>query len=210
MISSQASVSAFILAGGKSSRMGEDKAFLQLGERSLLERALQLARSVAGDVKIVGGVAVENEAKFSKYAPVVEDIYPDRGPLGGIHAALAGSQAELNLFLAVDLPFIDPGFLRYLLRVAEESEAIATVPRTGRWWQPLCAVYRRGFGLVAEESLLEDKNKVDALFASVKTRIIEEEELAAQGFSAEMFQNLNTPEEWKHAMVEIAKTKAKT
>lgn len=210
MISSQASVSAFILAGGKSSRMGEDKAFLQLGERSLLERALQLARSVARDVKIVGGAVVGNEAKFGKYAPVVEDIYPDRGPLGGIHAALASSQAELNLFLAVDLPFVESEFLRYLLGVAEESEAIVTVPRTGRWWQPLCAVYRREFVQVAEKSLLEDKNKVDALFASVKTRIIEEEELAAQGFSAGMFQNLNTPEEWERARVEVGNTKAKT
>lgn len=210
MISSQASVSVFILAGGKSSRMGEDKAFLRLGGQSLLERALQLAGSIACEVKIVGGASEGSKAKFGSYAPVVEDIYPDHGPLGGIHAALAGSQAALNLFLAVDLPFIEPAFLRYLLGVAEESEAIVTVPRTKRWWQPLCAVYRREFGQVAEKSLLEDKNKVDALFASVKTRIIEEEELAAQGFSAEMFRNLNTPEEWELAKVEIGKTEAKT
>ena len=75
-------VTAFILAGGKSTRMGADKAFIEFEGRTLLARALDLARSVTSNVCIVG-----TREKFARFAPVVEDVFRDRGPLGGIHAA---------------------------------------------------------------------------------------------------------------------------
>jgi len=91
-------VTAFILAGGKSTRMGTDKAFVELEGRPLLSRALDIARSVTLNVNIVG-----DPRKFAAYATVVEDIFPNCGPLGGIHAALCASGKELNLVAAVDL-----------------------------------------------------------------------------------------------------------
>jgi molybdopterin-guanine dinucleotide biosynthesis protein A len=94
-------VSAFILAGGKSTRMGADKAFVEYEGRTLLARALDLTRSVVSGVWIVG-----SKQKFAALAPVVEDVFRDCGPLGGIHAALLGSFTELNLMLAVDMPFV--------------------------------------------------------------------------------------------------------
>jgi molybdopterin-guanine dinucleotide biosynthesis protein A len=187
-------VTAFVLAGGKSSRMGSDKAFLRLGDETLLARALKAAGSVAAEVLIVG-----DAKKLAGFGRVVEDLYRDRGPLGGIHAALAGSTTELSLMLAVDLPFVGPRFLQYLLLRARESGALVTVPRADSGLQPLCAVYRRGFAKVAEQSLLEGKNKIDSLFTRVKTCVIEENELARVGFSGEMFRNLNTPEEFEKA-----------
>src|ERR1700746_750117 len=102
MISRVPPLTAFILAGGKSSRMGSDKAFLDLGGRSLLARSLDLARSVTPDVKIVG-----DPAKFSAFAPTIPDLYSGRGPLAAIHAALTNSATDFNLILAVDLPFLD-------------------------------------------------------------------------------------------------------
>jgi molybdopterin-guanine dinucleotide biosynthesis protein A len=86
-----------------------------------------------------------------------------------------------------------------MLSRARESKATITVPLVGERLQPLCAVYRRGFAEVAERSLREGKNKIDSLFASVATCVIEEDELVRAGFSAEMFRNLNTPEEWEKA-----------
>ena len=146
-------VSAFVLAGGKSSRMGADKAFVELGGHRLLARALALAGAVASDVRIVGSAQ-----KFTGQGRVVEDEFPNCGPLGGIHAALRASQSELNLVLAVDLPFVEVGFLKYLLTEAEASKAVVTVPHTGGGWQPLCAVYRREFAAVAETALRQSKN----------------------------------------------------
>jgi molybdopterin-guanine dinucleotide biosynthesis protein A len=187
-------VTAFVLAGGKSSRMGSDKAFLRLGDETLLSQALKLAGNVAEAVWIVG-----DAKKFAAFGRVVEDVYRDRGPLGGIHAALSGSTTEVNVMLAVDLPFVTQKLLQYLLSRALESGAMVTVPRTGSGFQPLGAVYRRGFAEVAEQSLLEGKNKIDSLFARVETCVIEESELVRAGFSEQMFRNLNTPEELEKA-----------
>jgi len=174
--------------------MGSDKAFLRLQGETLLTRALKVAGSVAEEVRIVG-----DGKKFAALGRVVEDTYCDRGPLGGIHAALSGTTTELNLMLAVDLPFVVPKFLKYLLVRARESGAMVTVPRAGSGLQPLCAVYRRGFAEVAETSLREGKNKIDSLFAKVTTCMIEESELVRAGFPAVMFRNLNTPEEFEMA-----------
>src|SRR6266849_3025762 len=98
-------VTAFVMAGGKSARMGEDKAFLRLGRCTLLAHALDLARAAAGSAWIVG-----NSGKFGAFGPVIEDVYPERGPLGGIHAALTQTATDLNLMIAVDLPFLHPNF----------------------------------------------------------------------------------------------------
>ncbi|SPF45479.1 putative molybdenum cofactor guanylyltransferase [Candidatus Sulfotelmatobacter kueseliae] len=188
-------VAAFILAGGKSTRMGADKAFLALDGRTLLARALDLARSVTHDVRIVG-----EASKFRVFAPVVEDLFPACGPLGGIHPALRASGAELNLILAVDMPFVPPALLPFLIARARSSAAMVTVARAGGGWQPLCAVYRREFADVAESALREGRYKIDALFDAGRTQVIEEEELEAAGFSASVFRNLNTKEDLEAAL----------
>lgn len=122
-----ADLTVFILAGGKSTRMGADKAFVTLDGRTLLARALELARSLTPDVRIVG-----DPAKFAAFAPVVEDIFRECGPLGGIHAALRASQTELNLILAVDVPFVSAALLQYLIARARNSgNATVTVARAG-------------------------------------------------------------------------------
>ncbi len=106
----------FLLAGGKSSRMGADKAFLDFGGQTLLDRALTVMGAVCDKVTIVGdpgkfaeyGSSKYDAAKYdaAKYGSVVADIFPGCGPLAGIHAALVHSTAELNLMLAVDMPFV--------------------------------------------------------------------------------------------------------
>jgi len=186
-----ADLAAFILAGGKSTRMGTDKAFVTLDGRTLLARALEVARSVTSAIRIVG-----DSARFAPFAPIVEDIFPGCGPLGGIHAALRGSEFDLNLILAVDLPFLSPALLHYLIQRARDSaDAAVTVPHTARGWQPLCAVYRRQFGYLAEKALRERRYKIDTLFQAARAQVISEEELQAAGFSPELFHNLNTPED---------------
>src|SRR5207249_10767258 len=102
------------------------------------------------------------------YGSLVQAIYQEHRPLRGIQAALATTATELNSVLAVDLPFLRPEFLRYLIARARESSAIETVPRAAGGLQPLCAVYRRGFLEPAERSLRAGKNKIDALFAEVE------------------------------------------
>jgi molybdopterin-guanine dinucleotide biosynthesis protein A len=186
-------VTAFILAGGKSTRMGTDKAFVEFDGRTLLARALDLARSVTQDVRIVGSAE-----KFAPFAPVVEDIFRDCGPLGGIHAALRSSLSELNVMLAVDTPFVSWTLLQYLISQARATpDAIIVVPASEDRRQPLCAIYRREFADVAENALRAGNNRIDRLFDLVKTRTITEAELNVAGFSSGIFRNMNTPEELK-------------
>ncbi|HUB02837.1 MAG TPA: molybdenum cofactor guanylyltransferase [Terriglobales bacterium] len=187
---SQLSRAAFLLAGGKSSRMGTNKAFLNFAGTTLLDRALTTLKSVAIDVTIIG-----DPATFADSGAVIADLFPGCGPLGGIHAALAHSSADLNLMFAVDMPFVSPELLRFLLSAAEASNTIITVPRTTRGFQPLCAVYRRDFFPIAEANLRGEKYKIDVSFSSIPLRVIEEAELSAAGFSEQSFFNINTPDD---------------
>src|ERR671923_2895255 len=107
-------VAGFVLAGGKSSRMGEDKALLRLEGRSLLDIVYHRLLGITPHVFVVG-----SRAQFG--AEAIEDIFQNRGPLGGIHAALATGHAELSLVLAVDLPFVEEKFLQHLLRESQAS-----------------------------------------------------------------------------------------
>lgn len=184
-------VSVFILAGGKSTRMGTDKAFVPLDGRTLLARALDLARQITSDVHIVG-----DRKKFAPFASVVEDIYPGCGPLAGIHAALLSSPSDLNVILAVDTPFVSLALLQHLITRARNCPSAAvTVPHTNEGWQPLCAVYRREFASMAEQALSQGRYKIDALFEEARTHAIGEQELETAGFSPRIFQNVNTPED---------------
>ena len=167
--------------------MGRDKASLELQGHTLLDRALSLARELTPDVLTVGP------------GRDLEDAYFGCGPLAGIHAALRATSADLNLILAVDTPFLHAGLLRFLVKEAEQGSAVVTLPRVAGRLHPLCAVYRRAFAATAETALAAGRYKIDALFAGVSTRILDESELRGLDFAPNMFDNLNTPEDWQAA-----------
>jgi molybdopterin-guanine dinucleotide biosynthesis protein A len=173
--------------------MGTDKAFLSLGRLTLLEHAIATARAVCGTIVLVG-----DKERLRPFGWVVEDMFRGQGPLAGIHAGLSSASAEnLNLFLAVDTPAISAKLLEFLLDTAERTNAMVTVPRANGHTQPLCAVYRKGFALVAEQALMARQNKIDPLFSQVPCRIIEEEQIKALGFPSSIFDNVNTPDDWQ-------------
>jgi molybdopterin-guanine dinucleotide biosynthesis protein A len=172
--------------------MGNDKAALALDGASLLERSVNLAKAVTGNATIIG-----SRQKFGSAA--IEDIHPDRGPLGGIHAALTASSSDLNLILAVDTPFISEEFLRFLVREGDRCATVVTVPYVGERYQTLCAVYRRDFLSLADRSLRTGQNKIDPLFCQTTVRRIDEQELIRLAFDPRMFDNLNTPEDFARA-----------
>jgi molybdopterin-guanine dinucleotide biosynthesis protein A len=191
----------FLLAGGKSSRMGVDKALLEFGGETLLARALSVMGTVCGRRGIVGDPTRFERYESATCGPVVADIFPGCGPLGGIHAALVHSSAEFNLILAVDMPFVTTELLTFLFATAEaeDNRTVITVPRTSRGLQPLCAVYRREFSVTAEQALRAGEYKVDAAFSSVPTRVIGADELAAAAFPEQCFFNMNTPQDRRRA-----------
>jgi len=195
MAPNRPSRAGFLLAGGKSTRMGADKAYLEFRGQTLLVRALTMMAAVCDRVTITGDPAKFAQYGSTKYGPVVTDIFPGCGPLAGIHAALAHSSAEMNLMLAVDMPFVSAELLAFVYAAAENNAATVTVPRTSKGLQPLCAVYRRDFLPVAEQALRAGNYKIDAAFSAVSTQVIAAAELAVAGFSERSFFNVNTPDD---------------
>jgi molybdopterin-guanine dinucleotide biosynthesis protein A len=187
-------LTGFVLAGGKSTRMGRDKAVLPLNGRTLLETALATVRPVANEVFILGP-----PEPYRNYAPVIADIFPGCGPLGGIHAALAHTKTEFNLMIAVDTPFLSAALLRYLAERALAGGAVVTAPEVNGYPQPLCAVYSREFLPFAERALKAGDYKIVPLFPGDRTLVVPETELAQVAFTAQMFENLNTPEDLERA-----------
>ncbi|MFZ0633499.1 MAG: molybdenum cofactor guanylyltransferase [Acidobacteriaceae bacterium] len=129
-------MNAFVVAGGQSTRMESDKAMLPLNGAPLIAHALELLRSLGLSPRICG-----SRPDLARFAEVIPDNYPQCGPLAGIEAALAVSDAELNLFLPVDLPLLHATFIQWLVTRAEASEAVGTIPVIADRPQPLCAVY---------------------------------------------------------------------
>jgi molybdenum cofactor guanylyltransferase len=130
----------FVLAGGRSSRMGRDKALIPVGGQPMVELALDKLRSLplAAAPRIAGAASY-----LSSYGDVIADLHPGCGPLSGMEAALAASTHPLNVFLGVDTPLLPARFLGWMLMRAETTGALVTIPRIAGRPQPLCAVYHR-------------------------------------------------------------------
>jgi molybdopterin-guanine dinucleotide biosynthesis protein A len=192
-------IEGFILAGGASSRMGEDKSRLRLDGRSFVERAAEALSSVANGVRIVGsrpGVGAHGLA-------VVPDVYEGLGALGGLHAALNACRARWAAVVSCDLPFVNAElFARLASLRSEETKAIAPIQRDGRP-QPLCALYdAKACVTVAEELIRADELRPRALLRRVHTRWVAFDELADLEGSSLFFNNINTPSDYEAALNE--------
>ncbi len=192
MMSGVEGVTAFVLAGGRSSRMGSDKALLSYGGETLLNRALKTSAAVASRTIIAG-----QKEKYGAFGEVVEDVYPECGPLGGIHAGLNATQTDINLMLSVDMPLMTAAFLQWFVAQASAAEELIVVPDALGGPQPLCAVYRRAVLPAVEQALRSGEFKIGRLFTQVSTRYVSEQEIVAAGLSIEVFKNVNTVQEFE-------------
>ncbi|HEX8282249.1 MAG TPA: molybdenum cofactor guanylyltransferase [Pyrinomonadaceae bacterium] len=189
-------IEGFILAGGLSSRMGEDKSRLRLGGRTFVELAAGALRAVAPHVSIVGsrpGVGGHGLA-------VVPDVYEDLGAMGGLHAALAACGARWAAVVSCDLPFVTAElFARLASRRDREAEAVAPLQEDGRP-QPLCALYAADVCRAAAEELIRaGELRPRALLDKLRTRRVAFDELSDLEGSRLFFANVNTPEDYEEA-----------
>jgi len=196
-------VTAFVLSGGQSTRMGSDKALLALQGKTLLERALSLAHRIAPRVAILG--PRERYAATEEW--IIEDEFPGCGPLAGIHAALQATETDLNVILSVDMPFVPLDFLAYLIERAQSCPAAqVVVPRMGGVVQGTCLACRRGFRGMCEQRLRLGFYKVEDAIKMARPEYLEETEMRSRGFDPDMFRNLNTPEDLTKAQGRVAPT----
>lgn len=184
----------FVLAGGRSSRMGADKFSLQIDGESFLTRAAGALAGVCRTIKIV----LNQTQTFETNLSIVRDIYTERGANGGIHAALANCETEFAVILAVDLPLVDRAAIENLARfalAANKFPAVVPSQKDGKP-QPLCAVYRAKYCLPTLEKLLKE-NKT----ASVRDflALVAPKYIAAKRLSDKenLLFNVNYPEDFQ-------------
>lgn len=190
----------YVLAGGKSSRMGTDKAFLKIGEKTFIENAVEILKPNCQKVTLVlNNSQTDFAEKLPFQIPKIFDIYENRGALGGIHAALKDCKTEFAVILAVDLPFVTSDVIAKLYKIISlEEEISAVVPRqSDERLQPLCAIYRVKNCLLKLEEILSNFNSAsvrDLLF-TVKTEIVNAEKLSDK---ENLFANLNYFNDYKN------------
>ncbi len=190
------SITGFVLAGGASQRMGQDKSKLLLAGERMLQRQIRLLHSLCRSVAVLG--PPQNFAGLE--VPVFPDERAGRGPLGGLYTGLLHTRTEFNLFLGCDLPFMEAGFLRYLCRRALERQADVTVPESrDHGFEPLCAVYRRRALGAVRRSLESGENKVTRAFSRLRCEMIPWQAVSRVGFSPRIFVNMNTPQDYEEA-----------
>jgi molybdopterin-guanine dinucleotide biosynthesis protein A len=174
--------------------MGTNKALLSLNGTTLVEQTKATVAQVCEKVFLLG-----SRQLYGSFGECYEDIYRDCGPLGGIHTALVNSPSPYSLVTSVDTPFVSAEFLSYMVERAVNSSTVVTAPCIGGVVQPVCAVFSRSFLPLVEAALKSGKHKVEPLFPPHQTLVLTEAEVEQFALSAEMFENLNTPEDFERA-----------
>jgi molybdenum cofactor guanylyltransferase len=199
-------ISVIILAGGKSSRMGQDKMWMMLDGQSLIERVVSRLLPLAAEVLLSGGDAGRYESLLRSIpvpGRVVPDQYPGCGPLAGMQAGLSAAQGDVALVVAADMPFVNIALLQHMIRLAQGYDGV--VPhvvdprkRVGAL-EPLHAVYRRTCLPAIERHLAANDRQAFCFFDEVRIRALPLEEIKVLDPDLLSFFNVNTPQDWQDA-----------
>lgn len=196
-------VSCAVLAGGRSRRIGADKAFLQVGGKPLLAWTLDALAGVCPETIIIAD-DVERYAQFG--LPVYPDIIPRRGALGGLYTALVRAPRDRVLVVACDMPFLNRALLRYMMDLASGYDAV--VPRLPQGVEPLHAVYAQKCADAILPALERGERRIISFFPQIDVRYLEAVEIAALDPDFRSFFNVNTPADLEaiHRILETAGT----
>src|SRR3989338_6940699 len=166
-------MTAIILAGGESSRMGTDKAFLKIGNQPLIKRQIGVLRKIFEKIIIV----TNSLPKYRGYKgiKIISDIIPHHGPLGGIYSGLLASSSTYNFVVACDMPFINQGLIRYIIRNRDNYDII--IPKIDRKYHPLFGMYSKNCLPIIEKRIKQQRLKVSSIFLKVKTNFISKREI---------------------------------
>ena len=183
-------MTAIILAGGNSIRMGENKAFIKIDGVPIITTIHTLFRELFQEVIIV----TNQKHLFEGFEPgVYTDLLPDRGALGGLYTGVFFSKFEYSFCAACDMPFIKRSLVEFLIRSTNDEDAI--VPRTRDGLQPLHAIYSKSCLDAMKRVIDRGKYKIIDFYDLVKVRIVEESNFLHLDPLRESFINVNTPEE---------------
>jgi molybdopterin-guanine dinucleotide biosynthesis protein A len=193
------SLTAIILAGGKSSRVGLNKSKdqIKLAGRPLIDwvisKLISLDNLTEENIIIVG-----SKEKYPNFKRVVEDIFPQRGPLGGVFSGLKASTSQYNLVVGCDMPFLKVELLQYMRDKISSNDII--IPRYAKnYIEPLCAIYSKKCLEIIEKNIQSGILSVRRIFPHLRIKFIEEEEIKKFDPKFYSFFNLNFKHDFKKA-----------
>lgn len=188
-------VSGVVQAGGQSTRMGgAPKALLDVGGCRIIERVVAAVAPAVDDVLIVTNTP---ELYAFLGVPMVPDLRPDHGSLGGIYSGLMAAPGHAAFTVACDMPFLSTEVVRFLVRRAGEAEVV--IPRVGGQLETLHAIYARACLPHMEAALAAGRLKITGFFDRVRVLEVSEAEMAGLADPALVFMNVNTPAELAEA-----------
>ena len=184
-------VTGLILAGGKSSRYGANKALVEVYGTLLIERVVRVMKAVFEEV-----ILVTNTPEDYSFLdlPMVEDLIRGLGPIGGIYTGLATISTDAGFFVACDMPFLNAGLLRHMVKSRKGFDAV--VPRMMGWmFEPLHALYTKNCLSVIKSVIDEHEYQLARCFQKIRVRYMDEEEL--RSFDPELWSlfNINKPQD---------------
>jgi molybdenum cofactor guanylyltransferase len=184
----------FITAGGRSTRMGQDKAWLDLGGRAMIEYVIDALASVTPKLAIIA-----NSTEYERLGyPVFADLHAGIGPLEAIRTALSNSVTSPAVLVGCDLPFVTAGLINRILNIPGDHYATVPIGADGKL-EPLCAIYRPEALPIVTDLISRGERRVSLLFDRVPTRLVSFDELRDLPGSKLFFENINTPEDFERA-----------
>jgi molybdopterin-guanine dinucleotide biosynthesis protein A len=187
-------ISVAIQAGGQSSRMGTDKSFVEYNGRPMIETVLAQVTELGQETFIV----TNNPDPYAYLGvPTVGDIYPDHGPLGGIHTAVSHADYAHTLVVACDMPWLKRSLLQYLISLRESADVV--VPLWDKFPEPLHAIYSKACLPPIEANLKAKRLKITRFFGQVNVRYVERYEIMQFDENGRSFANINTPQDLTQA-----------
>lgn len=183
-------VTGVILAGGRSSRYGRNKALVELDHVPLIERVLRVMTSIFDDVVLITNTP--DEYDYLKI-PMFPDMIKGLGPLGGIYTGLKVLSKPSAFFVACDMPFLNPILIRHMLAVKEGYDVV--VPRICGKIEALHGLYSRRCLSSIERQLASGSYQILRFFSAVTVRFVDEDEVRRWDPDLRSFLNINTPEE---------------
>ena len=185
-------MNAAILVGGKSSRMGSNKAFLELKGKTFIELQIELLREIFDDIFISANTSSEYEYLNLS---IFKDVYPGNGPLGGIYTSLINSSSLHTFMLACDMPFIGPELINHLKDLTKEYDVV--IPKSEKGLEPLHAFYSKKCIDPIKRSLEEDNLRITSFFPHVNVKIVELDNLNLSDCFKNSIKNLNTRDDYE-------------
>ncbi|MEW6702640.1 MAG: molybdenum cofactor guanylyltransferase [Bacteroidota bacterium] len=169
-------VTGIILSGGKSTRMGTNKSLLKLGDKTVIERIVDLMNPLFGRV-------ILSTNNFDEYGfldlEMFEDIYNGFGPIGGIHSGLLHSQTEKNFIISCDIPLISAGIIKFLVNYPTNKPI--TIAKADGFIQQLCGIYSKNVlpeieKIIKENITMDERNRESSLFTTNRHNSLELEQ----------------------------------